>query len=462
MLKIYLTKFKTFSLIISIFLVIYIFYSSEIKYNGEIRHYYLNYYVVSIALTLSSVIFFFINEKYFFYIKQIIIYSIVTLYSFEVFISYKTSFDLKKILEFKKMQLKQQNLVFDERSKYEYYNFHKKEINKNVVVTVQPNNFIANDFKEFSLLPLSGISKKETIFANENGYWSTYYSDRYGFNNLDFLWNESKINYLITGDSFAHGSAVKFDEGISAVINKISNKKSINIGYGGNGPLLRHAALKEYIYTGIKFEKVLWLHLEGDDLFNLINEKKNEKLIKYFDNESYSQDLINKQDEIDIINSKIIETVELNYLKNLNKEKNKNKIKEIVYSFVKLNQTRNIIFKNDDINTFRSQKKISDDIYKFFEKLIEKEKIFLDKMNVELIFVYIPEYKRYSMDNYKNASYSKVINIVKNSDIKIIDLHKDFLFKEKNPKSFFPFGLPGHFNKEGYKKIAEIIVNKVN
>lgn len=424
-------------------------------------------------MTLCSVIFFFIKEKYFFYIRQIIISSIFTLYIFETFISHKTSNDLKKNLEFKKMHLKKQNLVFDERSKYEYYNFHKKNINKNVVVTVQPSNFIAYDSKEccslnlytsldFSLLPLSGISKKETIFANENGYWSTYYSDRYGFNNLDYLWDESKINYLITGDSFAHGSAVKFDEGISAVINKISNKKSITIGYGGNGPLLRHAALKEYIKTGINFEKVLWLHLEGDDLFNIIKEKKNETLLKYFDNESYSQDLINKQDEINKINSKVIQTVELSWLRSLHEEQNKNKTMDKVYSFIKLTNLRHIIFKNDETTTFNSQDLISNDVYKFFEKLIEKEKIFLNKKNIELIFVYIPEYRRYSMDDYNNPSYSRVINIIKNLDIKIIDLHKDFLFKEKNPKSFFPFGLPGHFNKEGYKKIAEIILDKVN
>ena len=49
------------------------------------------------------------------------------------------------------------------------------------------------------LLPLSGISHSKTIHCNENGYYSIYQSDRYGFNNPDKEWDEKNIEYLLIG-----------------------------------------------------------------------------------------------------------------------------------------------------------------------------------------------------------------------------------------------------------------------
>ena len=42
-------------------------------------------------------------------------------------------------------------------------------------------------------------------------------------------------------------------------------------------------------------------------------------------------------------------------------------------------------------------------------------------------------------------------------DIPFIDIHKEVFEKEQNPLKFFPFELAGHYNIEGYKKIAETI-----
>ena len=56
--------------------------------------------------------------------------------------------------------------------------------------------------KIIQILPLSGISNSETIHCNENGYYSIYQSDRYGFNNPDEEWDKKEIEYLLVGDSF--------------------------------------------------------------------------------------------------------------------------------------------------------------------------------------------------------------------------------------------------------------------
>ena len=76
--------------------------------------------------------------------------------------------------------------------------------------------------------------------------------------------------------------------------------------------------------------------------------------------------------------------------------------------------------------------------------------------NGPLIFSYLPEFNHYQT-NYDDTNYFLVKNIVKELNIPFIDIHKEVFEKEKNPLNFFPFKMPGHYNIEGYKKVAEEI-----
>ena len=122
------------------------------------------------------------------------------------------------------------------------------------------------------LLPLSGLSNLETILCNENGYYSIYQSDRYGFNNPDNEWDKKEIEYLLVGDSFTHGACVNRPSDIGSVLRNLSDKSVLNLGMSSNGPLIEYATLREYLGKNIK--KVLWIYYEGNDLRNLELEKK--------------------------------------------------------------------------------------------------------------------------------------------------------------------------------------------
>ena len=95
---------------------------------------------------------------------------------------------------------------FDQRSKLEIYN-DLKETNKNLQVTIAPMEVLRNN-EINKLFPLSGISDAKTIHCNENGYFSIYDSDRYGFNNPDNEWDAKKIEYLLVGDLILMGLAL--------------------------------------------------------------------------------------------------------------------------------------------------------------------------------------------------------------------------------------------------------------
>ena len=92
---------------------------------------------------------------------------------------------------------------------------------------------------------MSGISNSKTINCNENGYFSVHKSDRYGFNNPDSEWDEENIEYLLVGDSFAYGACVNPPDDISNVLNFIE-QKNLKHTYGGNGPLIEYASLKNF------------------------------------------------------------------------------------------------------------------------------------------------------------------------------------------------------------------------
>ena len=74
-------------LIISLLLLFYTFYRSEITYSGDKRHYYLIYYIISLLLILFSIMTFFISYK----IKEYIIITslslFVSLYLFEGYLT---------------------------------------------------------------------------------------------------------------------------------------------------------------------------------------------------------------------------------------------------------------------------------------------------------------------------------------------------------------------------------------
>jgi hypothetical protein len=299
--------------------------------------------------------------------------------------------------------------------------------------------------KNIDIFPLSGISNSKTIQCNENGYFSIYDSDRYGFNNPDNEWDENEIEFLLVGDSFAHGECVNRPNDIASVLRNLSGSSVLNLGYGGNGPLIEYATLREYMGTNVK--KVLWLFFEGNDLHGLKNEFENKILKNYFEDLSFSQKLKINQKKIDIISKNLINNKKKKQLET-------SIIRTKIIRFIKLSKLRKLLINKPKI--------ISQPLpTKDFEEILKLTKDLTSKMGSELYFVFIPEYNRYILD-YDNKSYLSIKKIIKKLNIPFIDIHEEVLSKELDPLSLYPFKKFGHFNVSGYKKIAETIFKLSN
>ncbi len=420
-------------------IIIFLYFSSIQKFQGALKEYYLNLiYFFSIFLIILFFNFFFkkkLQENIFILLAS----TIFSLYLLEISIYfYKSTFSKLSIIE-KKFPNKFKN--YDSRNRNDFYYSELLKKNKDSVVRISPDfYYIVN--KDTNIFPLSGVSKRETLLCNESGKFITYYSDRYGFNNPDYLWDKKEIEYLLIGDSFVHGDCVEEEKNLSGNIRKISNKKSLNLGYNGNGPLIELATLKEYT-SKIIFKKIFWFYYEGNDRFNLMHERNNKILSNYLRNPDFRQELRNKQTEIDKIallqNQRTVK-------KKINSKKDFNLI-----NFIKLKNLRNFIF-------FRSRINVDDDLF----KIIYEANSFSKKMNSEFIFIFIPSYERIKFSKKFEADQKKLFNFLSKNKIKTINLYDDFFAHKKDPLSFFPFKLKGHFNEKGYQEISEYLIQKIH
>ncbi len=372
------------------------------------------------------------------YFIIIFISFIFSLYSFETFLNYKKNKNSN--LKFKKeLLLKNENKVYDERTTEQYYRHLLKE-NKNVSVAFYPNYFL-NENSIFQ--PLSGVSNSLTINCNENGYISTYLSDRFGFNNPDTEWDGDEIEYIVIGDSFAHGACVNRPNDISSILRNLTKKKVLNLGYGHIGPLFEYIILREYLPKNTK--KILWLYYEGNDQLDLNIELNNKFLNNYLSDSKFSQKLTSRQHEVDELIKKKIPDL-LRYREEL---RNKENVKYKILKFLRLDKTKRV-FRNKK-EKFQKKK---------FVEIIKKANDLAINNNSTLYFVYLPSYHRYNKlikdNNYKDFIFIK--NSMKTLNIPFIDLHTDLI--SNNPKAYFPFGLAGHYNENGYKELGKFLFEK--
>ena len=81
--------FSPIILTISLLLLIYTFYKSEIFWEGSKRNYYLTYYIIYSIFFFFSIITFFISKKIKEYLIIIAVSCILSLYLFEGYLTYK-------------------------------------------------------------------------------------------------------------------------------------------------------------------------------------------------------------------------------------------------------------------------------------------------------------------------------------------------------------------------------------
>ena len=253
------------------------------------------FFLYLLIISFFSLFFFIFLQKISNYKLKIRIILLISIFSFLIV-------GLETYLIFSKRNELQNKLIlenknYDKRTAFELYNDLKKE-GLNVEFPQIPSHFINSNgiaYKNKKILPLGTISNSYTFFYNLEGFYPIIKTDKYGFNNPNQIY-EKKIDILLVGGSHGEGYSVQNNQTLSSQLRNY-NYNVMNLSRAHNGALLKLASLQEY-GSEIKPKIVFWLYYEYD-LRYLFSELKSPTLVNYLEQNNFSQNLKNRQSEID-------------------------------------------------------------------------------------------------------------------------------------------------------------------
>jgi hypothetical protein len=443
-------------LIISIVLLLVVYYKAEITFHGNFNNKYLKYYLISFFGIFFWLVTLCLKDAIKLNIVMVTTSLLVGIYLIEIGCKLMAPVELNLADAAKKA-----GVELDTRTKYQVYQDLKNKA-EDVVLSIHPIIFNKTNGipGQKALFPFGGISQKSTIFCNESGKYVIYVSDRFGFNNPDSEWDLPRTEWMLTGDSFTQGACVNPGEDISGQIRSITGSGVINLGSGGNDPLHELAALKEYA-TFRKPKNVLWIYYEGNDLFDLATNqsaKNPSSILMSYLRPGFSQNLINKQALIDnrlrkYIAKKLLEDFSV---KGFDLPGITAGLKTSILSLYNIRQQIGFDYADHDV---------SDGINPLFIKILSTARDHTATWGGKLYFVYLPHYLRYASERTNHGLFRKrdaVIEIVRKLNIPIVDIHKEVFEKHYYPLTLFPFKIQtAHYNAEGYSLIAKAIVSGV-
>ena len=450
-----------FVILILIIISFFIIYISFQNYKNLPLYSYFLFFISFSIISLSLFILKFLNLNRKINFLLVVFFSLATLFVINFSLILNDFYNPEPLRD-KKQRIKiaeKKGIKFDKRSKLEVI-ADLTQNNKKAYNAILPS--LLNKFaKENKIMPLSGISNSITVYENETGEYLIYMSDRYGFNNNDFIYNKPTVDFLIIGDSFAHGANVKKGQDVASILRK-KGFNAITIGMGANGPLAELASLIEY---GIDLnpKNILWFY-SSNDLKDLVRELQNPILKKYIIRENFKQDLILKQKKID----KILIEFHENKIKDFKKLYKKNQFfsfKYITSKFLSSNNSKKIftlyqvrVLLKIDKGSFIKENKITNETKEYFKRIFYKACEIIDKNNSQIFLINLPSYHILAKGNTYSDKFTE--NFINNLFIKKIDFSK-YLLEQENFKIFFPFEMPGHFTKEGYEKLTEFILENI-
>ena len=435
-------------LLVSILMLAYTYYRAEVVFQGALHHRYIVYYIMSIIAIAVSLLVLNLNHQARINIVLTIISFVVGIFLIEIVFYFFEKDKHVSSLDILKAASIKQGVEFDSRTKIQVIRDMRSN-GKDVFPQVHPSNILEKGHLD-GIFPLGGLSNRTTIETNEGEGYMIFQSDRYGFNNLDYEWNFEYSDWLLIGDSFTQGVAMQQGKDIAGQIRKITGESVINLGKSGNGPLIELATLKEYAEIK-KPRKVIWIYFEGNDLdYDLKRERFNKLLMNYLD-QGFTQNLIQRQEQIDNILVKHIVKSEKDFINTFKLPKTMKTLGELL----RLSHIRkNIHFDNN-----------SKDSLELFSRIMKQAKTMISKWGGELYFVYLPDYNRYTSNVVNNDTYKyrkKVLDVISKLSIPVVDTHNDVFLNHTDISSFFPLRVTSnHYNAKGYNEIAKSIVNGV-
>ena len=295
------------------------------------------------------------------------------------------------------------------------------------------------------LAPLGTISKTVSVFCNESGKYLVYNSDQHGFHNPSNLWASERVQIAALGDSFVEGVCVPSNKNLVSLIRQ-KYPSTLNLGMGGNGPLIELAALTEYL-THQRPKIVLWFYFDGNDISDLEDESQSPLLMRYL-NDGFSQNLAQRQPSVDI-------AIRAYMNRNLERAFGAMDNRRLgLLDFLLLRSLRGklaqrFLGKSGAIPH-------SDRNLKLLRRVLATAKSRTERWGGVMILIYLPSRPTIAAELAPSTSFrpkARFLAIARELGIRVVDLTPD-LAAPPGLNSWYVFPEFGHYNNHGYRLVA--------
>lgn len=291
------------------------------------------------------------------------------------------------------------------------------------------------------VFPVTGLSNNR-IFHRGPGWVSDTVTDEHGFNNPPGQWTKQELPLLLVGDSFTFGADVPFGSGFADRLRERFGA-TVNLGCGGNGPLLELAALAEYGPL-LRPRTVVWAYFEGNDLTkDIVHEQRAAPQLGYLDGKS--QNLHAQQPAIERAMEAYL-TARVARAPVAAAQPSWPSLREIL-SLSRLRTALGLSY------GFRPAE------LALFRHVMATAQATTAAWGGNLVFVYLPGEVRFATalgrldaDGYRGA----VVSTVAGLGIPVVDLAEVFA-RQAAPRSLFS----GHYTVEGYALVAAEIAARI-
>lgn len=128
--------------------------------------------------------------------------------------------------------------------------------------TVEQYDVFLKLAKKTSAIPLAPQPHTNVYFCNEGYGLIKYRTDRFGFRNLDKVWDELNLDLVVIGDSFVHGACVPSEQTISGLL--LRKYKALNLGTMSNQPI-HYAAIAKVFLPKLDTKNVVMVFYSNDN-----------------------------------------------------------------------------------------------------------------------------------------------------------------------------------------------------
>jgi hypothetical protein len=359
---------------------------------------------------------------------------------------------------------------WDERSKAEIIR-DLRNSGKDAFPTFAPSVYLDDNglpYRGGRLFPFTGVSHAYAVFCQEMGPWSVYPTDEHGFNNPLGLYVPDQGSVALIGDSFVNGACVEPGDDIAGVMRR-HGVRAQNFGIGGTGPLIYLAVQHEYARP-VRPKTVFWLFY-AVDIRDVIYEQKAPILKQYLDDPQFTQNLTERQPELDDFMRGYLDKEyddRLAQLTTAREERSKIIMRRLIGEALHLTRVKERLRNlggRDVVQEGRESEKLG-----LVEKALRRAKAEAESWGGNFVFVYLPDWYYYARD-YDSYGIKidnnfllrqDVLKLVKSLDIPIIDIQAEIFDKSKDPLSLFNWRMYGHYTPDTYRMIGERLVQHLN